>query len=133
LGDKVIYRKNNYQLGVMNGDIGRVLRLSGKELIVEFEGESGAKEIALEGKDKFEMDLAYATTIHSSQGSEYPGVIVPVTSAHHYMLSRNLLYTAITRGKRQVCLVGEWDAFEKAISMFAKDFRYTLLAQELRL
>ena len=76
----------------MNGDIGRVLRLSGKELIVEFEGEAGAKEIALEGKDKFEMDLAYATTIHSSQGSEYPGVIVPVTSAHHYMLSRNLLY-----------------------------------------
>lgn len=131
LGDKVIYRKNNYQLGVMNGDIGRVLRLSGKELIVEFEGEAGAKEIALEGKDKFEMDLAYATTIHSSQGSEYPGVIVPVTSAHHYMLSRNLLYTAITRGKRQVCLVGEWDAFEKAISMFAKDFRYTLLSETL--
>ena len=95
---------------------------------MEFEDESGLKEVTLVGKDKFDMEVAYATTIHSSQGSEYPGVIVPVTSAHHYMLSRNLLYTAITRGKRQVCLVGEWHAFEKAISMFAKDFRYTLLS-----
>ena len=128
IGDKVIYRQNNYQLGVMNGDIGRVARESGNKLIVEFEDESGLKEVTLVGKDKFDMEVAYATTIHSSQGSEYPGVIVPVTSAHHYMLSRNLLYTAITRGKRQVCLVGEWHAFEKAISMFAKDFRYTLLS-----
>ena len=106
----------------MNGDIGRVVREAGNKLIVEFDNESGTKEVTLAGKDKFDMDLAYATTIHSSQGSEYPGVIVPITSAHHYMLSRNLLYTTITRGKRQVCLVGEWHAFEKAISMFCEGF-----------
>jgi exodeoxyribonuclease V alpha subunit len=131
VGDKIIFRKNNYELGVMNGDIGRVLREVGKKLIVEFESENGTREVTLEGKDKFDMDVAYATTIHSSQGSEYPGVIIPVTAAHHYMLSRNLLYTAITRGKKQVCLVGEWHAFEKAIALFMKDFRYTLLIETL--
>ena len=63
--------------------------------------EFGGVEIAYDGKQRFELDLAYATTIHSSQGSEYPGVIMPIVGAHSHMLSRNLIYTAVTRAKNR--------------------------------
>ena len=101
VGDKVIQRKNNYELNVMNGDQGIITRLSGKDIMVEFNGE----EVAYDGKQRFDLDLAYATTVHSSQGSEYPGVIVPIVSSHSHMLSRNLIYTAITRGKNKFALL----------------------------
>ena len=100
VGDKVIQRKNNYELKVMNGDQGVITRMSGGEIIVEFDG----REVSFDAKQRYDLELAYATTIHSSQGSEYPGVIIPIVSAHSHMLSRNLIYTAITRGKSQVCL-----------------------------
>lgn len=128
IGDKVIQRKNNYELGVMNGDQGVITRESGKDLMVDFEG----SEIAFDNFQRFDLDLAYATTIHSSQGSEYPGVIIPIVSAHAHMLSRNLIYTAITRGKGQVCIVGEIAALEKALAQFQKDFRWTSLSEQLR-
>ena len=128
VGDKVIQRKNNYELKVMNGDQGTILRESGQHLMVEFDGQ----EIAFEGLQKYDLDLAYATTIHSSQGSEYPGVIMPITSAHAHMLSRNLIYTAITRGKQQVCIVGEVAALEKALAQYSKDFRWTALVEQLQ-
>ena len=132
VGDKVINRENNYELGVMNGDVGTVMRENGSNLIVEFEMPgTRSYEVEFPAKEKYNLDLAYALTVHSSQGSEYPGVIIPVTSAHSHMLSRNLLYTAITRGKKQVCLVGERTAFEKAVALFMKDFRYTLLTEKL--
>ena len=118
IGDKVIQRKNNYELKVMNGDQGVITRESGQDLMVEFDG----VEIAYDGLQRFDLDLAYATTIHSSQGSEYPGVIIPVVSSHAHMLSRNLIYTAITRGKAQVCIVGEIKALEKALAQYQKDF-----------
>ena len=128
IGDKVIQKKNNYDLKVMNGDQGTILRNSGQYLMVEIDG----KEISYDGRQRFDLDLAYATTIHSSQGSEYPGVILPITSAHEYMLSRNLIYTAITRGKKQVCVVGEADALKKALNNFSKDFRWTSLVEKLQ-
>ena len=128
IGDKVIQRKNNYDLKVMNGDQGVITRQSGKDLMVEFDG----TEIAFDGKQRLELDLAYATTIHSSQGSEYPGVIIPVVAAHAHMLSRNLIYTAITRGKQQVCIVGELAALEKALAQYQKDFRWTSLTEQLK-
>ena len=116
----------------MNGDVGTVIRENSNKLVVEFEIPIlGVKEVEFPAKDKYNLDLAYALTVHSSQGSEYPGVIIPISSAHSHMLSRNLIYTAITRGKQQVCLVGEKDAFEKAIALYMKDFRYTLLSEEL--
>ena len=127
VGDKVIQRKNNYELNVMNGDQGIITRLSGKDIMVEFNGE----EVAYDGKQRFDLDLAYATTVHSSQGSEYPGVIVPIVSSHSHMLSRNLIYTAITRGKKQVCLVGQSDALERALALYSKDFRWTCLCENL--
>jgi len=128
IGDKVIQRKNNYELKVMNGDQGVITRESGQNLMVEFDG----VEIAYDGLQRFDLDLAYATTIHSSQGSEYPGVIIPVVAAHAHMLSRNLIYTAITRGKRQVCIVGELAALEKALAQYQKDFRWTSLTEQLK-
>ena len=127
VGDKVIQRKNNYELKVMNGDQGVITRMSGGEIIVEFDG----REVSFDAKQRYDLELAYATTIHSSQGSEYPGVIIPIVSAHSHMLSRNLIYTAITRGKRQVCLIGEAEALSKAIEQFAKDFRWTGLTERL--
>jgi len=128
IGDKVIQRKNNYELNVMNGDQGVITRESGQNLMVEFDG----VEIAYDGLQRFDLDLAYATTIHSSQGSEYPGVIIPVVAAHAHMLSRNLIYTAITRAKQQVCIVGELTALEKALAQYQKDFRWTSLTEQLK-
>ena len=83
----------------MNGDQGTTQE-SGQDLMVEFDG----VEIAYDGLQRFDLDLAYATTIHSSQGSEYPGVIIPVVSSHAHMLSRNLIYTAITRERHKSVL-----------------------------
>ena len=128
VGDKVIQRKNNYELKVMNGDQGIITRESGQHLMVQFDG----VEIEYDGRQRFDLDLSYATTIHSSQGSEYPAVIIPVVSAHAYMLSRNLIYTAVTRGKQQVCIVGEKAALETALTLYQKDFRWTCLIEYLK-
>ena len=127
VGDKVIQRKNSYKLGVMNGDQGTILREKKGQAIVEFNG----RNISLNNDEKYDLELAYATTVHSSQGSEYPGVIMPITSSHAHMLSRQLIYTAVTRGKRQVCLVGEAVALKSALAQFQKDFRWTNLVTEL--
>ena len=127
VGDKVIQRKNSYKLGVMNGDQGTILRETKGQTIVEFNG----RNVSLNNDERYDLELAYATTVHSSQGSEYPGVIMPVTSSHAHMLSRQLIYTAVTRGKRQVCLVGEAVALKSALAQFQKDFRWTNLVTEL--
>ena len=128
IGDKVIQRKNNYELKVMNGDQGIITRESGQYLMVEFDG----TEIEFDGLQRYDLELSYATTIHSSQGSEYPAVIIPVVSAHTYMLSRNLIYTAVTRGKKQVCIIGEKAALERALTLYQKDFRWTCLIEYLK-
>ena len=126
-GDKVIQRKNNYDKRIVNGDQGTLIKGDGPDVVVEFNG----RNVTLNGDEKFDIDLAYATTVHSSQGSEYPGVIIPITSSHSHMLSRQLIYTAVTRGKKQVCLVGEAAAFEKALAQYQKDFRWTSLVPSL--
>jgi exodeoxyribonuclease V alpha subunit len=111
----------------VNGDQGTLIKGDGPDVVVEFNG----RNVTLNGDEKFDIDLAYATTVHSSQGSEYPGVIIPITSSHSHMLSRQLIYTAVTRGKKQVCLVGEAAAFEKALAQYQKDFRWTSLVPSL--
>ena len=132
LDDKVINGENNYQRGVMNGDVGRVLDAGRDYLTVGFDAPgSGMRTVKFPTTGKIVLEPAYALTIHKSQGSEYPGVIIPVTGANIHMLSRSLLYTAITRGKRKVCLVGEREALEKALDWYTKDARSTLLAGEL--
>lgn len=121
--DRVIMKSNNYDLGVMNGDIGFILRKSGKGIICDFDN----KEVEFGLEQIKDLDLAYAISIHKSQGSEYPGVIIPVTREHSFMLSRNLLYTAITRGKQQVLMVGQSGSLRAALGRVMTDNRYTNL------
>ena len=128
IGDKVIQTSNNYDLMVMNGDIGKIISKSGKDLIVEFDD----REVYFTGLDPFDLDLAYAISIHKSQGSEYSSIIIPINSEHMHMLSRNLLYTGITRGKKQVVIIGEENTFRSAINAFWKDSRYTNLVSILK-
>nr|WP_241671566.1 ATP-dependent RecD-like DNA helicase [Dankookia rubra] len=112
-GDKVMQVTNDHQREVYNGDLGIVRRidLEESELIVDYEG----REIAYGFGELDELVLAYATTVHKSQGSEYPAVVIPVTTQHYPMLQRNLIYTAVTRGKRLVVLVGQRKALSIAV------------------
>ncbi|MBX7105879.1 MAG: ATP-dependent RecD-like DNA helicase [Gemmataceae bacterium] len=130
VGDKVIQTENNYQREVFNGDIGRVARVQpeDRELVVNFEG----KDVSYDFDDLDELSLAYAITIHKSQGSEYPAVVVPLHTQHFLLLRRNLLYTAITRGKKLVTVVGARRALGRAVAQADDSRRYTLLAERLK-
>jgi len=122
-GDKVIQTSNNYDLMVMNGDVGKILRKQANEYVIFINN----KEISYSPKDIYQVELAYAISIHKSQGSEYSYTILPISSEHEFMLSRNLIYTGVTRGKKKVTLIGELKAFQKGINDYVKDFRYTNL------
>jgi len=113
IGDKVMHLKNNYEKEVFNGDIGRVVSLegSGETLWVAYEG----RRVSYDLSERDEIALAYAISVHKSQGSEYPAVIVPLTLQHYPMLQRNLLYTAISRGKKAVVLIGTRKALNLAV------------------
>ena len=112
-GDKVMQVENDYDRDVFNGDLGIVRRVEVEagELVVEFDG----REVAYGFGELDELVLAYATTIHKSQGSEYPAVVIPLSTQHYTMLARNLLYTAVTRGKRLVVIVGQKKAMAIAV------------------
>ena len=112
-GDKVMQVVNDHQREVYNGDLGVVRRIDMEdgELVVDYEG----REIAYGFGELDELVLAYATTVHKSQGSEYPAVVIPFTTQHYPMLQRNLIYTAVTRGKRLVVLVGQRKALSIAV------------------
>jgi exodeoxyribonuclease V alpha subunit len=129
VGDKVLQTLNNYDKEVFNGDVGRVhkIDLENQEMTVRFDG-----QIATYDFDELdELALAYALTIHKSQGSEYPAVIIPLHTQHYLMLQRNLLYTGITRGKKLVVLVGSRKALNLAVSRQDTRRRCTGLAQRL--
>jgi exodeoxyribonuclease V alpha subunit len=129
-GDKVIQLKNDYDKDVFNGDIGRVVKvdLHEQELTVDFEGRPTVYDFG----ELDELALAYATTIHKSQGSEYPAVVIPLHGQHLMMLQRNLLYTAITRGKKLVVLVGSRKALSMAVRRQDATQRYSGLARRIR-
>jgi exodeoxyribonuclease V alpha subunit len=129
IGDKVMQVRNNYELGVFNGDMGRLVSISneGKEVEVDFDG----RIVPFEASDLDELTLAYACSIHKSQGNEYPAVIIALHTQHFIMLQRNLLYTAITRGKRFVAIVGSTRAMVLAIKNVNKAQRYSLLRHRL--
>ncbi|HEY2909975.1 MAG TPA: ATP-dependent RecD-like DNA helicase [Gemmataceae bacterium] len=130
IGDKVLQVRNNYQREVFNGDIGRVVKIDAVEqvLFAEFEG----RRVAYDFSDLDELQLAYACTIHKGQGSEYPAVVIPVHSQHYLMLQRNLLYTAITRGRKLVALVGSRKALWRAVTNFETKTRFSRLQERLR-
>ncbi len=129
-GDKVMQLRNDYDKDVFNGDLAYVKSVdeAERELKVDFEG-----RIVTYGESELDnLSLAYATSIHKSQGSEYPAIVVPFLTAHFPMLSRNLLYTAVTRAKRLCVLVADPRAIRLALSEIRKEQRHTWLAQRLR-
>ncbi len=134
LGDKVMQIRNNYQKFVWNGDIGLIRQVDSQtqQLAVEFQEEDDTREVRYEAGELDELVLAYATSVHKSQGSEFPAVVMPVSTQHYIMLQRNLLYTAITRAKRLVVLVGTKKAISIAVRNIKPVERYSLLAERLR-
>jgi exodeoxyribonuclease V alpha subunit len=121
VGDKVMQLRNDYDRNVWNGDVGMVASVDEEEesLVVRFaDGGSSSepREVPYDGASLDELTLAYASTIHKSQGSEYPAVVIPFLTSHFVMLSKNLLYTAVTRGKRLVVLVSDPRALRIALS-----------------
>jgi exodeoxyribonuclease V alpha subunit len=137
VGDKVMQVRNDYDKEVWNGDIGVIARAetSGDDaggLVVRFEERDGDREVVYDADELDELALAYAATVHKSQGSEYAAVIVPVHTQHFVMLQRNLLYTAVTRGKRLVVLVGSRKALGLAVRNADVALRCSGLAARLR-
>jgi exodeoxyribonuclease V alpha subunit len=129
-GDKVMQLKNDYDRSVFNGDIGVVSRLDRDDgkLFVEFDG----KHVAYERSELDQLQHAYAVSIHKSQGSEYPAVVIPIATQHFMMLQRSLLYTAVTRGKKLVVLVGSKRAVGMAVRNADARKRYTWFAERVR-
>ena len=128
LGDKVMQIKNNYQKKVFNGDTGRIIAIDADRLTVRFEGSLTAD---YEASELSELAPAYAMSVHKSQGSEYPVIILPLLPGHRIMLQRNLLYTAVTRAKERVILLGSRTALRTAVENDRTRRRYTLLAERL--
>jgi len=130
-GDKVIQTRNNYDHDVFNGDIGHIREITTEPAHIEVVFDGG-REVTYEPGDLDELQLAYAITIHKSQGSEFPAVVIPLAMQHYVLLQRNLLYTGITRGKRLVILVGERAALERAVRNADQSQRWTGLSARLR-
>ena len=132
VGDRVIHRRNNYDLGVFNGDIGRIKTIDniGLSCVVAFFPD--AREVVYQKDDILELDLAYAITIHKSQGSEFAAVIMPVLTQHFKMLFRNLIYTGLTRARKLAVLVGTRKAMAMAVQQQDTSKRQTALRQLLK-
>jgi exodeoxyribonuclease V alpha subunit len=130
LGDKVMQIKNDYEKEAFNGDLGRVVALDAlaAELAVDFDG----RVVRYVGRELDALRLAYATSIHKSQGSEYPAVVIPLSTSHFPMLSRNLLYTAVTRAKRLCVLIADPRALRIALDAQRREQRSTGLTERLR-
>ena len=130
VGDRVIQTENDYNRDVFNGDLGVIgkINLIEQEITVHFEG----RQVAYDFGDLDELALAYVLSIHKSQGSEFPCVVIPLHTQHYMMLQRNLLYTAVTRGKKLVILVGTKKALAMAVRRQDTSQRYTALRERLQ-
>ena len=129
LGDKVMQIVNNYDKDVFNGDIGWISKIDPeeREVVIDFDG----RPVPYDYSDLDEVVLAYAVSVHKSQGSEYPVVILPVVTQHYMLLQRNLIYTGITRAKKMVIMIGTKKALAIAIRNNKPQRRYTLLSERL--
>jgi exodeoxyribonuclease V alpha subunit len=127
--DKVMQIRNNYDKEVFNGDMGRVVRVDPelREVVICFDG----REVPYDFNDLDEIVLSYAVSVHKSQGSEYPAVIVPLVMQHYMLLQRNLIYTAVTRGRKLVILIGAKKALAIAVNNNKIRKRYTRLRERL--
>jgi exodeoxyribonuclease V alpha subunit len=129
--DKVMQIRNNYDKDVFNGDIGRIVHIDpySRKVSIRFDG----RPVGYDFDELNEVVLAYAVSVHKSQGSEYPAVVIPVTTQHYMLLQRNLIYTAVTRARQLVVLVGTRQALAMAIKNDKPLKRYTRLAYRLAL
>ena len=146
VGDKVMQIKNNYQIewtsynrsgipvdkgaGVFNGDLGRIREINTFAELVTVEYDEG-KRVEYSFKQLEELELAYAITIHKSQGSEYPAVVIPVWSGPQMLMTRNLIYTAVTRARACVCLVGVPYVFQQMVDNAMEQKRYSGLRDRI--
>ncbi|MBF0226966.1 MAG: ATP-dependent RecD-like DNA helicase [Desulfobacterales bacterium] len=130
INDKVMQIKNNYDKMIFNGDIGRIINIDKEqqEVIIDFD----KKEVFFDFSDLDEIVLAYAVSVHKSQGSEYPAVVIPIVTQHYMLLQRNLIYTAVTRGKKLVVMIGSNKALAIAVKNDKTERRYTYLSQRLK-
>lgn len=130
MGDRVIQQVNDYQREVFNGDMGTItsIALEEQEVVVQFP----ERAVTYDYADLSELALAWAVTVHKSQGSEYPVVIFPLFMQHYLLLSRNLLYTGLTRAKQLAILVGPTRTIGLAVKRVMDRQRYTALADRLR-
>jgi exodeoxyribonuclease V alpha subunit len=130
LNDKVMQVKNNYDKEVFNGDIGRIRRIDSlnQEVIICFDD----RDVPYDYADLDEIVLAYAVSVHKSQGSEYPAIIMPMLTQHYVLLQRNLIYTAVTRGRDLVVMVGTAKALAIGVGNDRTQKRYTYLGRRLR-
>jgi exodeoxyribonuclease V alpha subunit len=132
VGDRVIHRKNNYDLGVYNGDIGKITDINSIELTCCVHFFSDDRTVEYQRDQISELDLAYAITIHKSQGSEFDCVIIPLVSQHFKMLFRNLIYTGLTRARKLAVFIGTRQALSMAIKNIDTTKRQTALAKLLQ-
>jgi exodeoxyribonuclease V alpha subunit len=133
VGDRVIQRRNDYELGVFNGDIGRIIAADSRDVTcqVAFGAGAGGQTVTYAQGDLAQLALAYAITVHKSQGSEFDAVIVPLVAQHHRMLFRGLVYTALTRARRLAVFVGERRALALAVRNAEGSARQTALTHVL--
>ncbi|NJK50836.1 ATP-binding domain-containing protein [Candidatus Gracilibacteria bacterium] len=129
VGDRVIQLKNDYEKEVFNGDLGVVgeIDTTEQEVTISFDG----RDVAYDYADLNEVSLAYAISIHKSQGSEYPVVILPLYLQHYIMLSRNLIYTGLTRAKKLAIVIGSQKAIAISVKQRNERQRYTRLRERL--
>ena len=130
LNDKVMQVKNNYDKEVFNGDIGRIIRIDpeNQEMTLSFDG----RDVVYDFADLDEIVLAYAVSVHKSQGSEYSAVIIPILTQHYVLLQRNLIYTGVTRGRKLVVMAGTRKALAIGVKNNRTKKRYTYLRDRLR-
>ena len=121
---------NNYDKEVFNGDIGRVTRIDEEEGLVTIDYDG--RIVEYETGELDEISLAYATSVHKSQGSEYPAVVIPLAMQHYMLLERNLLYTAVTRGRKLVVIIGQMKALAMAVKRTGSMKRLTNLQHRLQ-
>jgi exodeoxyribonuclease V alpha subunit len=129
INDKVMQIKNNYDKEVFNGDIGRITRIDpeNQEVTLSFDG----RDVLYDFTDLDEIVLAYAVSVHKSQGSEYPAVIIPILTQHYVLLQRNLIYTGVTRGRKLVVIAGTRKALAIGVKNDKTEKRYTYLRYRL--
>jgi len=136
-GDRIMVTKNDYNKGVYNGDVGKVSRIDrrAKELELRIFSGGGTRDLLVRypyTKGPIPVRLAYAQTVHKSQGQEYDTIVLPIMGSFGRQLQRNLIYTAVTRAKKQVILVGEESALTKAVKNDVQDSRNSLLSERIR-